>query len=947
MKTELKPLFMETKQRVLRGFLVIVVFVFALQTANLRAAICTDTACVEVSGRLATIDTGRSVLLNALLGQMLGTSVSLSVVDWQALAGADVNLLDMLQVMQVQGGVGTPEEALNGVTTLAQVLNASASALQAQGSTVAANALVNLALQTPTGSFRLADLLTLCAQCTSYAAVKLNALDLVQGSASLFNHQHMLGTPTPITLSGSSLGLGATITSVKLYAQIDEPAIFTCGPSGTSFFGAAIRLKLDTTLVSVDLNALLTTLGLNLPAGVANLNAKLTNLSLFATIARAQGTLDTVDAIAQAVTIRAKPGLVDLYIGAMDDTVFFNRNHAINATTDLQFGVIGSLSVTLLGTNISAAITGRAAAEGDAPFFDTRSLTGPYPQTANFSSSAFFVSNLVTTLLNTLQINVAISSPASLGAVTQTLWDTLMLVLKPLLLTVNKTVLSPVLGTVLNGVVDPALWLLGIRLGQASVTVTGVRRRCTYTVSGSVYKDANRSGNQDTGELGTNLLIYAKLISSSAPTGPALQAVAVNSTSGAYSFTTVDSGSYIIAIDDNATLADIAPMTVPQGWIGTEQPTLTRTVAVPTTDVPNQNFGLTSGSTIKGRVFLDTGKTGGVANDGVLNGAEAGIAGSLLRLLNGAVILDSATTAADGSYTLVIPSTIGTGTALRIAQTNTAGRLSMGASVGSTNGVYDRTTDTVTFTATAATHYINVNFGDVPDIQLISDGQQNASAGSVVIYTHQFVAGTSGAVNFSVALTNSSAADAWSRALYLDANSNGVIDAAETPISASINVTAGQTLALILKVSVPSTATVGARSQATLVANFDASGATPALSMTAARNDLTLVSEPNEVGLVLIKTVDKTSARPGDALVYSISYANRGVEDLKQLVVYDSTPAFTRFVSAAAVQTPAGLTLNSISVPVAGGTGAIRWNYNGILSPGANGSVTFSVTVDQ
>ena len=75
--------------------------------------------------------------------------------------------------------------------------------------------------------------------------------------------------------------------------------------------------------------------------------------------------------------------------------------------------------------------------------------------------------------------------------------------------------------------------------------------------------------------------------------------------------------------------------------------------------------------------------------------------------------------------------------------------------------------------------YSGVNFGDVPESRLLTDGQQSGLPGSAVFYTHQFVAGTAGQVTFSTVNTASPANSGWSHVLYRDANGNGQIDAGE------------------------------------------------------------------------------------------------------------------------------------------------------------------------
>ena len=111
--------------------------------------------------------------------------------------------------------------------------------------------------------------------------------------------------------------------------------------------------------------------------------------------------------------------------------------------------------------------------------------------------------------------------------------------------------------------------------------------------------------------------------------------------------------------------------------------------------------------------------------------------------------------------------------------------------------------------------------------------------------------------------------------------------------------------------------------------------------------DLTTVGEAMSGNLELHKAVDKTTARPGDSITYTITYTHHGTDPLTEIVIQDYTPTFTTFVSAATGALPAGLTGVAITDPGAGGAGGIKWTFSGTLNPGGSGTVTFVVAVDQ
>jgi uncharacterized repeat protein (TIGR01451 family) len=739
----------------------------------------------------------------------------------------------------------------------------------------------------------------------------------------LYNFNNVLTTPSPVTISGSAIGLGSVVNSVQLYAQVIEPPVYVCGPTGTQLHSAAIRLKLNIDLVDASPD----TSALNLLPGVSGASVTVAQVELYVEVARANGIISAVDALANAVTVQATPGVADLYLGSISDSVFFNRSHVLSPATDLGYATIGTLTVNATTVNIQA----RSYARGQAPFASALTFGGPYPQTRTASTSAAFVANLVDALVANLDLSL---SP-SLGLLDATILPTLK--------TIVGGSLTPTLNTLMTGLVDPLLELLGIRLGEVDVTVLGIALSCP--VSGTVYGDANHNSRMDSGESGTGLTLYAKLVPAS---GPASQAVAVDPASGVYSFAAVAAASYSVIIDTNNTLSDVTA-TAPAGWVGTESPNLSRTVTVTNADITAQNFGLYNGSRVSGAVFKDNGNGGGVANNGVLDGGEAGIAGAAVKATDtgGGTTYDSAATGAYGAYVLWIPAAAGA-TQLKIIETNLGGYVSTGGSAGNTGGSYDRPVDTVTFTNAIGSSYSGVNFADVPDNSFDTDGQQTALPGAVVFYPHTFTAGSGGQVSFGVTGNVASPGiSGWNSVIYQDGNCNGILDSGENPLTAAVTVNADQKICLLVKVFVPVGALYNAQDKLTLSASFTYTNASPSLASAQARTDFTTVGAATDAGLKLTKSVDKSTARSGDMITYTIAYANTGSGALSSLRIHETTPAYTTFNNAACGVLPTGLTVCTVSTkPAAGSTGAIAWDFSGTLAPGASGSVSFSVILE-
>lgn len=426
---------------------------------------CTVTgACITAGPRLASVDTNRSALLGPLLGGMLGTGVSLNAVDWNALAGGNVNLLNFLKVLQTQLNLSSPSQALGASVTLAQIANALSVQAQAEANVQLANALSGLASQLNGvgATVRLGDLLKLTADTGSLGTTTVNALDMFTGLVQLYNRRNVLTTPTPIGISGGLLGAVGVVNSLQLYAQAIEPPSYVCGPAGSTFHSAAIRMKLKLDLVTLaPVTDTLVGVGLLQSATIG-----IGQLDVYVEVARGEGSLAAVNAATKAVTLQVAPGVADIYIGKIADNVFFNRARTI-LDSDVDYGTIGRLQASALSlVNIDVPLEVKSIVRGQAPFSTSVTMSGSFPQTRTVRSSTTFVTNAANSLVSNLKIKT-ISALGLLQGVVQPLLDALVV----------KT-LSPILAPVLSGVADPLLKLLGIGLGEMVVTVEGICQTC-------------------------------------------------------------------------------------------------------------------------------------------------------------------------------------------------------------------------------------------------------------------------------------------------------------------------------------------------------------------------------------------------------------------------------------------------------------------------------------
>lgn len=425
---------------------------------------CGGHACASAGTRLLSVSSERSAMLNALLSSLTGSSVNLSVADYNALAAADLKLDGFLAALQAELSIVNYEDILAADVTLATVFEAAASALVTQDGQVAATALGHLLLVTlPDQPISLGDMLHVDLRGNALATSAINVLDLVTGSVSLFNHEHAIAVEN-VTLTGASLGLGALIQDLDLGVTVPVPPIYVCGPEGTSFRSASIRLRVRIRLVNISTNLInLVDLGL--------VSATLTvgNLDLVVDVAPGLGVLETIDAVNSAVTVRATPGVVSLYLGTVSDANLLDRTTEIDPATELGFAKIAALSVGVLNLPVSLiSVNARGYAVGDDSSPEDLAFTAPYPKYLTARTQGDFLSSLVQDLLTSLELQVGTIANVTTNVANAVIGQVTNL------LKGAGTVLATPLNSVASSLLNPLLHVLGVGLGELDVAICSV-----------------------------------------------------------------------------------------------------------------------------------------------------------------------------------------------------------------------------------------------------------------------------------------------------------------------------------------------------------------------------------------------------------------------------------------------------------------------------------------
>ncbi|WP_408605290.1 CshA/CshB family fibrillar adhesin-related protein [Alcanivorax jadensis] len=385
---------------------------------------------------------------------------------------------------------------------------------------------------------------------------------------------------------------------------------------------------------------------------------------------------------------------------------------------------------------------------------------------------------------------------------------------------------------------------------------------------------------------------------------------------------------------------------------------------------------------LSGWVFEDNG-VGAMAHDGQKGPDEPGLANVPVTLYhdvdnNGQCsasdpVLAEATTDGDGAWQLVAAlADVGKSACLVVATPN--GLLSVSENSGSAgaginSGAANDDVMSLTVPATG-TVWDGILFGDAGLPILEPDQQGVVAPGGSRFYSHRFTARSAGNVDFVLeAPTTSPAAPAWNDALYRDDNCNGELDGADASLPlVGVNVTAGDRLCLLAKVFAPADAPVEALHSRPLSATQTYTGtafqATAQVTDTTrlAAGQLQLEKQVRNIGPDGIANtgddVDATDttanqAAPGDVLRYRLIFRNQGSNPLTEVIVTDSTPAYSALNAAATCPAalPAALSACALSAPDgsngSGYQGGLQWQFTGELQPGGQGAVSYDVRVSQ
>lgn len=384
-------------------------------------------AMFSIGSRLARLDSG---VVNQVLSGLTGSKVSLSVMDYDRLVDLDVNLLGFTDALATDLGleIGDYDRLLATQVDAGRALKV----LERLAGGDDGGALGKLASASVGTKVKLGDLIGVEAQAPQGIRegldASVSAMDLVMVMLEAGGGDRQVAL---------NLGVPAGLADLKASLAIGERPNRSPWLTVTATGQPVIRTAQARLYVRARTAQAL--------SGLARVE-----LPILVELAASEARLKSLSCDpARSIEVEVRPGLAHASIGAVDETKLDDFKTALAPRPATLLSVLGLVS-----------ITGKADVEAADPGFkplrfDAADIEAQRIKTV---ASRSFASGLVSSLLGRLDVDVnVIGLGLGLGDLTKAL----------------GRLLEP-LGPVLDGVLNPVLDVLGLRLGEADVAVHGL-----------------------------------------------------------------------------------------------------------------------------------------------------------------------------------------------------------------------------------------------------------------------------------------------------------------------------------------------------------------------------------------------------------------------------------------------------------------------------------------
>ncbi|WP_269932185.1 TadG family pilus assembly protein [Aminobacter sp. HY435] len=410
-------------------------------------------AAFSIGSRLASLNDG---LLNSLLGSLLDTSISLSLMDYNALLATDVSALQFMNALatELKLTAGTYADVLKSEATVGQIVSALATTTKDKAADVALAKLLGAnipgSLKVPLAHF--IDLGQLSKLSTGYSTAGLDAnvgiMELLGAAAAIANGKNQVA----LDLGGGVPGL----LQVKLDVAIGEPpqgyTWFGIGETGKIVRTAQTRLRLEATVGGAG----------GLLNGVLGTTVK---LPIYVELAYGEGQLKSVSCptgkpASAVVTVAAKPGVAEVWLGEINpaDLKLFDKKPKVNPAQLINVNAVNLIKVEVTGS-----------ANVDIGNMVPKNLTFTKNDIDNRVIKNVSSQNLTQSLTSSLIGNLTLNAKVSVLGLGIGLFVPSEAAVKTAVTGLLSGVTAPVDKLLFN-----ALSLLGVKVGEADIRVHGV-----------------------------------------------------------------------------------------------------------------------------------------------------------------------------------------------------------------------------------------------------------------------------------------------------------------------------------------------------------------------------------------------------------------------------------------------------------------------------------------
>lgn len=395
-------------------------------------------AAFSIGSRLASLNGG---ILNQVLGSLLGTEVTLSVMDYNALLDADVNAFKFADALATELNLtaATYQQVLDTEIGYGTFLTALAHTGGLAPSVTTVVQQLENSLDTTELSLSLGDILSL----DPYRARRVGSSNGLIANAKVFD---LINAAATAANGGRqvSVDLGASVpglASITLDLAIGEPPVGT-PPLAVGAQGSIVRTAQTRARITASVD------------GLSKLAGMRVELPLYLEVATAEAALSDIACLGGSrsnatVKVKAVPGVAEIALGNVDTSAFAN----FGSKPRVEKAVIVNSAL------LKISALGHVEADNMSPdilSFEPRDIQAGKVKSVSTRDT---LTSLTTSLLGNLELDIKVLF-LTLGtpkAVQTALADTLATVTEPL-----------------DSVLYNTLLALGIRIGEADIRVTGV-----------------------------------------------------------------------------------------------------------------------------------------------------------------------------------------------------------------------------------------------------------------------------------------------------------------------------------------------------------------------------------------------------------------------------------------------------------------------------------------